>query len=304
MGPQELSSPKSGGPRRFPAWLRKRIPAEGQSNAVRAVLEELRLATVCSSARCPNIGECFACGTAAFMIMGDTCMRRCNFCAVKHGAPAPLDADEPARVAEAASRMRLSYVVVTSVTRDDLPDGGALHFRRTVEAIRRRTNASVEVLTPDFRGVMDSVETVASAWPAVYNHNVETVPRLYAAIRPQADYARSVRVLEYVASRHPSVRTKSGLMVGLGESRDEVLGVMHDLRRAGCRMLTIGQYLQPSRRQAPVERFVTPEEFDNYRREGEAMGFAATAAGPFVRSSYRAVNLTAQADATSQENGV
>jgi lipoic acid synthetase len=302
MCPQELNSSLSG-VRRFPAWLRKRIPAGGRGDAVRGIIEDLRLATVCSSARCPNIGECFACGTATFMIMGDTCTRDCNFCAVAHGTPAPLDDTEPARVAAAAARMGLRYVVVTSVTRDDLPDGGASHFCRTIGAIREETNAAVEVLTPDFRGAMDSVDQIAQVRPAVYNHNVETVPRLYAAIRPQAEYLRSVRLLERVASRHSSVRTKSGLMVGLGETRDEVLGVMRDLRRAGCQMLTIGQYLQPSRRQAPVERFVPPEEFDEYRRAGEEMGFAAVAAGPFVRSSYRAWDLTGQAGTTSQEIG-
>jgi len=280
---------------RFPPWIRRRIPSGGRGAAVRAVLAELGVATVCSSAHCPNLGECFAEGTATFMILGKTCTRDCAFCAVRHGPPGPPQADEPERVAEAARRMGLRYVVITSVTRDDLPDGGADHFRLTVEAVRRRTGARVEVLTPDFGGRTECLDVVCSAGPTVFNHNVETVPRLYPAVRPGADYARSLAVLEHVHRRHRGVRTKSGLMVGLGETAEEVYEVMRDLGRAGCEFLTVGQYLRPSPHHAPVARFVTPEEFVTYERVASDLGFAA-AAGPFVRSSYRAGELLSRAE--------
>ena len=272
----------------FPPWLKKRIPAGGAGERVRELLSRLQLATVCQSARCPNQCECFARGTAAFMILGSVCTRNCGFCAVAHGACRPPDLSEPARVAEAAAALELSYVVVTSVTRDDLPDGGAEQFRRTVLALAGKRPCRVEVLTPDFQGDRAAIECVASAHPHVYNHNVETAPRLYAEVRPQADYRRSLALLRQVRERHPELRTKSGLMVGLGETPDEVLTVLGDLRDAGCEMVTIGQYLQPSARNLPVREFVAPEQFAFYELRARAMGFAAVASGPFVRSSYHA----------------
>jgi len=274
--------------RRFPPWIRKRIPAGGAAGHVSRLLKGLRLETVCQNAKCPNQAECFARGTATFMIMGSVCTRNCRFCAVRHGTPGALDPDEPARVAEAAARLGLRHVVVTSVTRDDLPDQGSGHFRDTILALRERLQCAVEVLTPDFGGEEDLIKKVAAAAPAVYNHNLETVPRLYPEVRPQAVYARSLGLLGFVKSGHEDVCVKSGLMVGLGESTEEVLATMRDLRGAGCDVLTIGQYLQPSRRHLPVKRFVHPDEFAMYEREGERMGFRAMASGPFVRSSYNA----------------
>ena len=300
--PDNPETPKQPAPRRrFPPWLRKRIPAGGRADAVRNVLHDLGLATVCSGAHCPNMGECFSCGTATFMIMGRVCTRNCGFCAVRHEPAAPLEADEPDRIAEAVERMGLRYVVVTSVTRDDLPDGGAAHFARTIAAVRARCDAQIEVLTPDFQGDMKAVETVLDARPNVFNHNMETVPRLYARVRPQADYAQSLTVLAHARRCRTDVFTKSGLMVGLGETDDEVAQVMRDLRGVGCDLLTLGQYLQPTKQHLPVERFVPPEIFEDYARAGRAMGFAAVAAGPFVRSSYRAQDLIADA-AQRREN--
>lgn len=281
------------GKKAFPPWIKKRIPAGGAGERVRGLLSRLRLATVCQSARCPNQCECFARGTAAFMILGSACTRSCGFCAVAHGACLPPDPSEPARVAEAAAALALSYVVVTSVTRDDLPDGGAEQFRQTVLALAEALPCRVEVLTPDFQGDRAAIERVASAHPHVYNHNVETAPRLYAEVRPQADYRRSLALLRRVKDRHPELRTKSGLMVGLGETLAEVLAVLGDLREAGCEMVTIGQYLQPSPRNLPVREFVTPEQFALYEVQARAMGFAAVASGPFVRSSYHAEAMCA-----------
>lgn len=275
---------------RFPEWLRKRIPAGGAGASVREILSDLGLETVCSRAHCPNLCECYARGTATFLILGSICTRACRFCAVQHGHPAPPDPGEPERVAEAAQRMGLRYVVITSVTRDDLPDGGADHFRRTIEAVRAETGAPVEVLTPDFQGDLACVATVAAARPAVYNHNVETVPRLYPTVRPEADYRRSLNVLRAVSDRHPGVCTKSGIMVGLGERPEEVEAVLRDLVEAGCRLVTIGQYLQPSPRHAAVAEFVRPEAFQEYADRATRLGLLA-AAGPFVRSSYRAATL-------------
>ena len=284
----------------FPPWLRKRLPAGGHGDVVRAALKDLRLTTVCSSAHCPNMCECFAQGTATFMILGDRCTRGCRFCAVESVAPLPPDPEEPTRVAEAAARLKLSYVVVTSVTRDDLPDGGAEHFRRTIEEIKRLSGAPVEVLTPDFKGRRECVETVLSAEPAVFNHNIETVPRLYEAARPEAVYSRSLDVLRMAAESAPSIPVKSGMMVGLGEEEGEVLEVMRDLRDAGCRLLTIGQYLRPSPEHLPVARFVSPEEFDRYSQAGDELGFDAVFAGPFVRSSYRAGELISDINARKE----
>ena len=282
-------------PRRFPPWLKRRLPAGAKIAEVAGLLSELSLTTVCDGAQCPNRSECYARGTAAFMILGDRCTRDCRFCAVPHGSPPAPREDEPAAVAEACARLGLRHVVITSVTRDDLPDGGADQFARTIQAVRRRrSRARIEVLVPDFGGARGAIDAVLSAGPDVLNHNVETVPRLYRKVRPQGDYARSLDVLSYArASGGGRLVTKSGLMAGLGESDAEVGGVMRDLRGAGCEMLTVGQYLAPSPRHLPVARYVEPGQFDAWREEGLAMGFAAVAAGPFVRSSYRAEELFA-----------
>lgn len=273
--------------RRFPKWLKKRLPAGGATEKVRRALDSLKLHTVCESAHCPNQCECFARGTATFMILGDVCTRSCRFCAVSGGVPSPLDAGEPDRVAGAADELGLRHAVITSVTRDDLPDGGAEVFAETIRAVHKRTDATVEVLTPDFEGRLEDVDTVLTARPEVYNHNVETVPRLYRDARPEADFDRSLRVIEYIAASGRS-RAKSGLMVGLGETPDEVTHVIRRLQDAGCSMLTIGQYLSPSPKHLPVAEFVTPERFDEYRAIALDVGIRDVASGPFVRSSYRA----------------
>ena len=275
--------------RRKPDWLKVSLPATGELGRVRGLLQGLGLHTVCQSAMCPNLGHCFASGTATFMIMGDHCTRTCGFCAVAKGHPAPLDPAEPDRLARAARELGLSHVVVTSVTRDDLPDGGAGHFAATIRALRRELPAaSIEVLVPDFRGDPDALEQVLAAGPDVLNHNLETVPRLYPGVRPQADYRRSLEVLRRAKQRRPSGLTKSGLMVGLGETSDEVRVVMEDLRGVECDLLTIGQYLRPSRAHLPVSEYVLPETFERYRQQGEALGFAGVQAGPLVRSSFHA----------------
>ncbi|MEA3366686.1 MAG: lipoyl synthase [Planctomycetota bacterium] len=288
--------------RAFPPWLRKRVPSGGQAGRVRALLAELGLETVCGSAHCPNLPECFARGTATFMILGRACTRSCRFCAVPTGPSGPPRQDEPEAVAEAAARMGLGHVVVTSVTRDDLPDGGSAHFARTIRALRRRLpTAAVEVLVPDFQGRADDIRTVCDAGPDVFNHNVETVPRLYPAVRPEADYRRSLDVLaaarRLADGRDRPRQTKSGLMVGLGETPEEVRAALRDLRDVGCGIVTIGQYLAPSKRHVPAARFVEPAEFEDWEVEARRMGFAAVAAGPFVRSSYRAEEVFAQAAA-------
>lgn len=282
--------------RRLPPWLKRRLPAGGASGEVRALLAELELTTVCDGAHCPNRGECYASGTATFMILGDVCTRHCRFCAVEArpvSAPRPK---EPQAVADAAARLGLKYVVITSVTRDDLPDGGAGHFAATVSAVRDRLpDARVEVLIPDFQGSREAMETVCSAGPDVLNHNVETVPRLYSIARPEADYHRSLELLRrarcWADNHDQTMLTKSGLMVGLGERDAEVSSVLKDLRAAGCDVVTIGQYLAPSESHLPVERFVPPEQFDAWRDRALAMGFHAAACGPFVRSSYRAESV-------------
>lgn len=282
----------------YPPWLKKRIPAGGTAAKVREILSGLRLNTVCGSALCPNIAECFHSGTATFLIMGPNCTRACAFCAVERGEAAALDPAEPGRVAEAAALLGLKHVVVTSVTRDDLADGGAAHFAATIGAIRSRCDATVEVLTSDFAGSQTSVETVVAAGPDVFNHNVETVERLYGAVRPQADYARSLGVLSHAAQyaarvsgvgrSSRSVKTKSGIMVGVGETIEEVEGVLADLFRAGVRIVTVGQYLRPSVEHLAVARYVTPEEFARLERRALEMGFEAAFSAPFVRSSYHA----------------
>lgn len=280
---------------RKPAWIRVRIGDTSEVARIRGLLRRHGLHTVCEEASCPNLGECFGGGTATFMILGDVCTRRCPFCDVAHGRPLPPDPAEPQRLAEAVKALGLRYVVVTSVDRDDLRDGGAGHFAACVTALRARNpGIRVEILVPDFRGRMErALERLAEAPPDVFNHNLETVPRLYRKARPGADYAESLELLRRFGTRFPQVPTKSGLMLGLGETLEEVEAVMRDLRSAGCRMLTLGQYLQPSRDHLPVERFVTPQEFDRLRMLGEAMGFDQVASGPLVRSSYHA-DLQAQ----------
>ena len=274
---------------RLPAWLRKPETAFVALHEIKRELRRLELHTVCESARCPNIHECFRRGTATFMILGDRCTRGCGFCAVpKARHPAPPDPNEPAHVAQMARAMNLRHVVVTSVNRDDLPDGGAGHFAETIRAIRAALPAAtIEVLTPDFLGDLEAVTTVLEARPDVFNHNVETVPRLYPRVRPQARYERSLAVLEF-AARNGGTLVKSGLMVGLGERCEEVEEVLRDLRRCGVSIVTIGQYLQPTRRNLPVAEYVPPERFEAYRETGLRLGFRAVFSGPFVRSSYMA----------------
>jgi lipoic acid synthetase len=295
---------------RFPPWLRKRIPAGGEAAEVRRLLAELGLATVCSGAHCPNLPECYARGTATFLILGNSCTRSCRFCAIEKRPPGALREDEPQAVAEAAARLKLRHVVITSVTRDDLADGGAGHFARTIRAVRDRLpQIVIEVLTPDFQGSRACVATVLAAGPDIFNHNIETVPRLYATVRPEADYRRSLDVLAYsVGARHASplqgqgnrIYTKSGLMLGLGETADEIRACLADLRGAGCDIVTIGQYLAPSASHHPVARFVDPAEFAAWEAEARALGFAAVASGPFVRSSYQAESVFANREGQDQ----
>ncbi len=274
-----------------PRWLRAPSPNTPEVVRLKAILRTNHLHTVCEEAACPNIGECFGHGTATFMIMGNICTRRCPFCDVAHGHPQPLDLQEPPNLARTVAAMGLRFVVVTSVDRDDLRDGGAGHFVACIEALRARNpEISIEILVPDFRGRMEkAIEILDHAPPDVFNHNLETVPRLYKAVRPGADYLHSLELLRKFKERHPAVPTKSGLMVGLGESNEEIEETMHDLRTNGCELLTIGQYLQPSRdHHLPVRRYVTPEEFDHFGKVGRNMGFRNVASGPLVRSSYHA----------------
>jgi lipoyl synthase len=279
--------------RRLPSWLKRTLPRGNGNFFTHELLRELQLETVCENARCPNRPECYARRTATFMILGNVCTRPCGFCSVPKGAPEPLEDDEPERVAEAAHRLGLKHVVITSVTRDDLPDGGADHFYRCVLAVRRRTGAAVEVLTPDFLGDLRAVERVLEARPEVYNHNVETVPRFYKKVRGRADYRRSLDLLAHVKHRSPETTTKSGLMLGLGETTDELLEVLADLRRVRCDMLTLGQYLAPTLKHIPVARYVPPAEFDAVAVLARSLGFAHVASGPFVRSSYHADEMVA-----------
>jgi lipoyl synthase len=272
-----------------PPWLRVRLPNGPQYEQTRRLLELGRLHTVCQEAGCPNMFECFSRHTATFLILGDHCTRDCAFCSVKQGLLHPPDADEPRRVADAAAELKLEYVVVTSVTRDDLPDGGADQFAATIRILRRRIpGVRVEVLIPDFQGDAQALQTVLDARPDVLNHNIETVPRLYAMVRPQAVYERSLRLLDRAASHAPRITTKSGLMLGLGETDDEIRTCLTDLRHVNCRMITLGQYLQPGPDHHPVMRYVPPVEFSRWREAALAMGFDEAVAGPFVRSSYQA----------------
>ncbi|HJX70221.1 MAG TPA: lipoyl synthase [Dehalococcoidia bacterium] len=278
-----------------PDWLLKPLPQGKHLVEVGRVLSRLKLHTVCQSALCPNLGECFSRRTATFMVMGNICSRNCRFCAVEKGKPKPLEPSEPARIARAAKDLQLLHVVVTSVTRDDLPDGGANHFAQTIAAIREvDQNATVEVLIPDFGGSQEAVEVVVRAKPDIINHNLETVPRLYKKVRPKADYQRSIEILRSVKEMNRDIFTKSGMMLGLGESLEETLAVMKDLRHVDCDFLTLGQYLRPSEEHLPVARFIPPEEFQAIEAKGRGMGFRGIAAGPFVRSSYRAGELLKQ----------
>ena len=285
-----------------PEWIRVRLAGGEEAErfqSIKATLRAHRLHTVCEEASCPNIHECFGTGTATFMILGDVCTRRCPFCDVAHGKPLPPDPAEPEHLARTVAAMRLRYVVITSVDRDDLRDGGAAHFAACIRAVREHSPSTrIEVLVPDFRGRLEAaLEAFAHDLPDVMNHNLETVPRLYRQARPGADYAHSLRLLAEFKARHPEVATKSGLMVGLGETDEEIVQVMRDLRAHGCDMLTIGQYLQPSSGHLPVERYVPPETFAAFEREALALGFRHAACGPLVRSSY-------WADRQAQEAGV
>lgn len=278
--------------RRLPSWLKRPMPQSGMQ-VTRDIIADLRLETVCESAKCPNRTECWSHKTATFMILGNVCTRPCGFCSVPKGKTQAIEIDEPERVAEAARRMGLQYVVITSVTRDDLPDGGAEHFYRCVAAVRDSLGARVEVLTPDFRGDRAAIRRVIEARPDVFNHNTETVPRLYERVRRNADYQRTLSLLSQVKQEAPEIPTKSGLMLGLGETLDEVLEVCADLRSVGCDMLTLGQYLQPTLQHLPVERYLPPEEFEEIGRLVRGLGFTMVASGPFVRSSYHAGEMAA-----------
>jgi lipoic acid synthetase len=273
-----------------PAWIRVRVGSGERFQEVKRLLRTQKLHTVCEEASCPNIGECFGKGTATFMILGDVCTRRCPFCDVAHGRPKPPDPEEPRHLAETVAALKLRYVVITSVDRDDLRDGGAQHFANCIQAVRSRSPATrIEILVPDFRGRLEAaLEILTRHPPDVMNHNLETVPRLYKLARPGADYAHSLRLLQVFKARVPSVPTKSGLMVGLGETDEEILQVMRDLRAHDVEMLTIGQYLQPTTGHLPVVRYVEPERFRAYEQAAREMGFAHAACGPLVRSSYHA----------------
>lgn len=282
-------------PKRKPEWIRAKSHGDPNVQHIKDMLREHQLHTVCEEAACPNLGECFAHGTATFLIMGNICTRRCPFCDVAHGRPDALDDNEPAHLAKTIAAMQLKHVVVTSVDRDDLRDGGAGHFIRCIDEIRQQSpGTDIEILVPDFRGRMDvALDILTQSPPDIFNHNLESIPRLYKAVRPGSDYQWSLDLIKRFQALHPEVPTKSGLMLGLGETLDEVKQVMQDLRDHGCRMLTLGQYLQPSRHHLAVERFVTPEEFDELGRVGKEMGFDHVASGPMVRSSYHA-DLQAQ----------
>ena len=277
---------------RKPSWLKRRLPSGPEYEQIRSLIHNSELNTVCQAAKCPNQFECFSKQTATFLILGDRCTRNCRFCNVEPGVLEPPDPGEPDRVAAAAEKMKLRYVVVTSVTRDDLPDGGAAIFAETIQKIHRRIHGvQVEVLIPDFQGDEAALRTVLSAGPDVLNHNIETVPRLYPTVRPQAVYQRSLDLLKRVEKFTPGTPAKSGLMLGLGETDEEIRQTLEDLYAHGCRMLTLGQYLQPTGDHLPVERFVPPEEFEQWRTIALEIGFSEVASGPFVRSSYHAKRL-------------
>ena len=273
-----------------PDWIRVKMPVSPEVGRIKKLLRKHKLASVCEEAQCPNLGECFSGGTATFMIMGEICTRRCPFCDVAHGRPNPLDDNEPRELAEAVAEMGLKYVVVTSVDRDDLRDGGAAHFAECIRQMRQRSpSLNIEILVPDFRGRMDvALDILAADAPDVFNHNLESVPSLYKKIRPGSDYQWSLDLLKNFKQRRPEVLTKSGLMLGLGESKQEIIDVMHDMRAHDIDMITLGQYLQPSRHHLPVDRFVHPDEFAELGEIADQLGFASVASGPLVRSSYHA----------------
>jgi lipoyl synthase len=285
--------------RRLPPWLKRPVPAGGALSQTARTVANCRVATVCEEARCPNRSECWSHHTVTFMILGRTCTRSCAFCAVSHGQPGPPDADEPQRLAESVATLGARHVVITSVTRDDLPDEGAGQFAASVHEVHRRLPcAAVEVLTPDMHARSECIERICAAGPSVYNHNIETVRRLTPSIRPQADYDRSLDVLRTVRQGHAEILTKSGLLLGIGEQRSEINEALSDLRGAGCAIVTIGQYLQPTPAHRPVARYWRPEEFDAIGRHARSLGFASVAAGPFVRSSYNAAEAMAAARTT------
>ncbi len=277
-------------PLRKPDWIRIRIPASSAVTNLKKVLRQNKLVTVCEEASCPNLSECFSKGTATFMIMGDKCTRRCSFCDVAHGRPDPLDQDEPQNLANTIAAMQLKYVVITSVDRDDLRDGGASHFSTCLAAIRAQSpDITIEVLVPDFRGRMQvALDNIGTQLPDIFNHNIETAPRLYKQARPGSDYQWSLRLLQEFKQRFPHIPTKSGMMLGLGETDEEVIQVMRDLRAHDVDLLTLGQYLQPSRYHLPVERYVSPAQFQHFADLATQMGFSNVASGPLVRSSYHA----------------
>jgi lipoic acid synthetase len=281
--------------KRLPEWLRRQIPTSGGIGFTKSLIEDLGLETICESGKCPNRSECWTRRTATFMILGETCTRPCGFCSVKRGKPEEVALDEPERVAEASARLGLKHVVITSVTRDDLPDGGADHFRRCIKAVRDRTGATIEVLTPDFEGDTAAIDIVLSARPEVFNHNMETVSRLQQYVRRKSQYEVSLRVLEHAKRAGDGVLTKSGLMLGLGETTEEIIETMADLRAVGCDFLTMGQYLQPTLKHLAVVRYLPPAEFDELGEIARKIGFREVASGPFVRSSYHADEMAEMA---------
>ncbi len=285
---------------RKPDWIRVRIPASPAVHDLKKLLRENNLVTVCEEASCPNLPECFTHGTATFMIMGDKCTRRCSFCDVAHGRPDPLDANEPAHLANTIAQMKLRYVVITSVDRDDLRDGGASHFTACISAIREKSpQIKIEVLVPDYRGRMDiALDETGKALPDVFNHNIETVPSLYKQARPGSDYAHSLRLLQEFKKRYPSIPTKSGIMLGLGETNEETIQTLKDLRAHDVDMVTLGQYLQPSKFHMPVVRYITPDEFKQFGDLARELGFKKVASGPLVRSSYHADKQAAGEEVT------
>jgi len=277
-------------PLKKPDWIRIRLSSSQKVNQLKKTLREQNLFTVCEEAQCPNLNECFNHGTATFMIMGQICTRRCPFCDVAHGRPKSLDINEPLHLAQTIAKMSLKYVVITSVDRDDLRDGGAAHFKACIDAIRLTTpEIKIEILTPDFRGRMEkALETFSDCPPDVFNHNLETVPSLYPKVRPGADYQHSLQLLDRFKEKHPQVKTKSGLMLGVGETKQQVINVLKDLRLHHVEMLTLGQYLQPSRHHLAVEEYITPKQFQQYKEIADNLGFSQVASGPMVRSSYHA----------------
>jgi lipoic acid synthetase len=303
MTQADLQSPTSNLPTRKPSWLKVRFPAGERYQHLKSLMRDQRLNTVCEDAHCPNIGECWNAGTATFMILGDVCTRSCGFCAVTTGRPQALDLMEPYRVARTVRTLRLDYVVITSVNRDDLESGGAEIFAACINAIRRDgPDVRVEVLIPDFKGNWDALATVAEARPFVLNHNVETAPRLYRRVRPQAIYERSLELIRRAKDAAPGMLTKSGFMVGLGETRDELFRVMRDLREHGCDIVTIGQYLRPSPQHLPIERYYDPSEYEAFRDYGRELGFHHVEAGPLVRSSYHARDVGAPRNGTDRSS--